>query len=148
MTYDAFTLAIMREAARCIPLPIAVATGDSSQMNYASGRLDKQAGDLVIDCDRKVARSNLQQQDVSRVVSRGSVDPWVLASAWKVQSPMAVRRSTPVDPMKEANAVSKLSEANLLDEERYWSETFGLSLDGLTEAIARVREAKRTARAD
>lgn len=142
MTYDAFTLAIMREAARCIPLPIAVATGDSSQMNYASGRLDKQAGDLVIDCDRKLLDRTCNNKTFREWYREAQSIPGFLPRLGKFKVRWQYDGRRHVDPMKEANAVSKLSEANLLDEERYWSETFGLSLDEAYEAIARVREAK------
>lgn len=41
-TYDMFTKSLLREIGRCLCMPYAVAAGDASGHNYASGRLDYQ----------------------------------------------------------------------------------------------------------
>lgn len=40
--FDMFTKAIIREIARCLNMPFNIAAGDSSEYNYASGRMDHQ----------------------------------------------------------------------------------------------------------
>jgi len=51
-TYEMFRNALINEEARCINMPMNIASGDSSKYNYASGRLDHQGYFLSIDVDR------------------------------------------------------------------------------------------------
>ena len=41
-TYEVFQTALIRELCRCVHVPLTIALGDSSDSNYASGRLDLQ----------------------------------------------------------------------------------------------------------
>lgn len=50
--HDAFCTAIMREIARCIDMPRSIAMGDSTGLNYSSGRLDHQTYFRAIENDR------------------------------------------------------------------------------------------------
>lgn len=50
--YEQFQSSVLREIARCMSIPLNVASGDSSNMNYSSGRLDYQAFDSACDVER------------------------------------------------------------------------------------------------
>lgn len=52
-TYAEFKNEILLEAVRCILMPRNIAKGDSSEYNYASGRLDKQQWEKSINIHRK-----------------------------------------------------------------------------------------------
>lgn len=51
-TYEMFKRAILEEIARCLCMPFAIAAGNSSGYNYASGRLDYQVYDKSIAVER------------------------------------------------------------------------------------------------
>lgn len=51
-TYDAFEMAVLRQIARCLHIPRAIAAGDSIGLNYSSGRLDHQNYHRMIWVDR------------------------------------------------------------------------------------------------
>jgi lambda family phage portal protein len=50
--HDAFVTSIMREIARCLDIPRSIAMGDSTGLNYSSGRLDHQTYFRSIEIDR------------------------------------------------------------------------------------------------
>lgn len=50
--HDSFCTAIMREIARCLDMPRSIAMGDSTGLNYSSGRLDHQTYFRAIENDR------------------------------------------------------------------------------------------------
>lgn len=50
--HDAFCTAVMREIARCLDMPRSIAMGDSTGLNYSSGRLDHQTYFRAIEIDR------------------------------------------------------------------------------------------------
>jgi len=52
-TYEAYEAAIVRNIGRAFNMPYAIAAGDSSGHNYASGRLDFQTYDRTIGVDRQ-----------------------------------------------------------------------------------------------
>jgi len=52
-TYREFKREIVGEISRCLMIPINIALGDSSQHNFASGRLDHQSYHRSIRCDRR-----------------------------------------------------------------------------------------------
>lgn len=106
--YDAFKAEIIKEIARCMCMPYNVAAGDSSQYNYASGRLDYQAYFKAIRADR---------HQIEIVVLDPAFD-WWLAEALRIPGylPAAARTQAEwprqwfwpgwehVDPSREANA--------------------------------------------
>lgn len=51
-THDAFASTVLREIARCLDMPYSIAVGDSSKLNYSSGRLDHQTYHRAINVDR------------------------------------------------------------------------------------------------
>lgn len=50
--HDAFCTAVIREIARCLDMPRSIAMGDSTGLNYSSGRLDHQTYFRAIEIDR------------------------------------------------------------------------------------------------
>lgn len=50
--HDAFCVAVMREIARCLHMPRSIAMGDSTALNYSSGRLDHQTYFRAVEIDR------------------------------------------------------------------------------------------------
>jgi capsid protein len=56
-TYEMFKKQIITEAGRCVSMPLNVISGDSSDYNYASGRLDYQTYDRGIEVERADIRA-------------------------------------------------------------------------------------------
>lgn len=108
VAYEQFTKAIIREIARCLNMPFAVAAGDSSDYNYASGRMDYQIYFKAID----VERSYWELNALDVVFAKW----WQEARLVRGLLPETLRgREVPehswrwdgrehVDPLKEANA--------------------------------------------
>jgi capsid protein len=107
-THDEFTIRCINEAARPWSMPVNIAMCDSSRHNYASGRLDHQTYDLMLE----VERGDLAEVGLDKIL-----DAW-MAEAVRVDDllPRSARgiedwphqwfwRGRPhVDPAKEANA--------------------------------------------
>ena len=94
-----FALQVKLEAGRCLLAPRNVITGDSSNYNYSSGRLDFQAYDKAI----KVLRSGLEVQVLDRILSE-----WLREHSPASETPEHLwywDGRAHVDPTKEANAV-------------------------------------------
>jgi len=118
-TYSEFVRQILCEIARCVNMPLAVALGDSSQHNYASGRLDYQNWYRALKVERSL---------IERVILTPILRTW-LNEAILVSDFLPLRvRMLPfaqlrrewywdglehVDPVKEARARRILLEANL-----------------------------------
>ncbi|MFH5805561.1 phage portal protein [Alienimonas sp. DA493] len=129
--YKEFKREIQNEIACCVLMPRNVSTGDSSDYNYASGRLDKQAFERAIDIDRQ----DEEIEDVDRVFREWFSEARVVGFAdgapgyaeffpdgaatpfpphrWFWQAPKHV------DPDKEARAAVRLWEAGLLTDDEY-----------------------------
>jgi lambda family phage portal protein len=121
--YSDFKHEIINEIARCLHMPFNVAAGNSSNYNYASGRLDHQLYFRVIE----IERNNLEVEMLSRVfslwlmeyllVTRGTrprtfrMDDWPHGWVWD-----GFRHA---DPAKEANAVNTLWQTGLLTDYQY-----------------------------
>jgi len=104
--YSDFKREILGEIGRCLSVPVSVITGDSSQHNYASGRLDHQTYFKSI---------RIEQSQLGRVVMDRIFSAWIAEAA--LLQAFAVLRSIAapihqffwdgmehVDPAKEANA--------------------------------------------
>ena len=104
--YAEFKREILGEIGRCLQIPINVVTGDSSQHNYASGRLDHQTYYKSL---------RIEQSHLGRTVMDRLFSAWVAEAA--LLSQFAVLRAVGalahqffwdgmehVDPAKEANA--------------------------------------------
>lgn len=159
-TYEMFHREKLREAARCLNMPYNVASGDSSDYNYASGRLDHQTYDrsIAIEQDylgsacidrvfvRWVAELRLddltdgsernggrRQPADSRVVKDWSSLPPVSEWDWRWRFDGRPH----VDPLKEAAAAVTLRDACLQSEKAYFDER---GLDQETEEAQVARE--------
>lgn len=62
-TYAMFKRELISEIARCLNMPYAIAAGDSSEHNYASGRLDYQAFFKSVD----IEQTNLERVALDRI---------------------------------------------------------------------------------
>jgi lambda family phage portal protein len=51
-THDEFVKSILREISRCVHMPLMIASGDASDHNYSSGRLDVQTYQMALDIER------------------------------------------------------------------------------------------------
>ncbi|MFW6335816.1 MAG: phage portal protein [Phycisphaeraceae bacterium] len=117
--YGAFHDKILNEIARCLNMPFNIAAGNSSNYNYASGRLDHQAFFKAIKID---------QQRLVRVVLNPLFRAW-LSEASLVEDLLPQQLRTPeaartvahqwfwpgfehVDPVKEAQAQEKRLASN------------------------------------
>jgi capsid protein len=142
-THDAFVRATIREIARLLCMSTNVALGDSSGLNYSSGRLDHQVYHRKIHFERKL---------MERIILRPLFWAWY---EWRqfAEAPMPnVGRIseirwhwdpfTHVDPAKEANAASTLDAAGLLDPIAYWGEQ-GQSWEVALERQARYERKKK-----
>ncbi len=94
-----FAMQVKLEAGRCLLAPRNVVTGDSSNYNYSSGRLDFQAYDKAI----RVLRSGLETVALDRILSE-----WLGEHAPGMDVPEHIwywDGRAHVDPVKEASAV-------------------------------------------
>ena len=107
-TYPDFVRAILSEIARCLNIPYAVAAGDSSRHNYASGRLDWQNYDKQL---------RVEQGELGLVVLDPVLAAWLREAAYVPEYGMLgllAAQEIPhewfydgrehVDPAKEATA--------------------------------------------
>lgn len=122
-TYPGFKREIINEIARCLHMPFNVAAGNSSEYNYASGRLDHQLYMRAIEIERHeievVILDRLFRQWLAEYTAlSGSGRPSQIE--WS-QYPMrwvwdGWRHA---DPSKEANAAITLWQAGLLSDDQY-----------------------------
>lgn len=108
-TYSDFKKQILAEIARCLNMPFNIAAGDSSGMNYASGRMDHQMFVMSILVDRAfIARSIIDpifQAWLREAVLIEGYLPQALRSIGAVVPHRYLWDSFPhVDPLKEAQA--------------------------------------------
>lgn len=106
-TYREFKREILGEIARCLDVPFNVAAGDSSEYNYASGRLDKQTYYVAV----KIDRAHIDHEINDRIFAAWL---WEYAHIVGVPSGIDLTQRLPhkwmydgtehVDPLKEANA--------------------------------------------
>lgn len=107
--YREFKREVLNEIARCVNMPFNIAAGNSSEYNYASGRLDHQMFFRSIGVDR-----NRIAQLVLDPIFRAWIDEAVLVSGYLPQRARGLPFELPhqwiwdgfehVDPAKEANA--------------------------------------------
>jgi capsid protein len=139
-TYPAFRREIVAEIARCLSLPMAVALGDSSGYNYASGRLDWQTYIKTIDVEREV---------LERIALERILNAWLREALFAYPDLMAemARSEWPhqwfwdgrehVDPNKEASALHQNLADNATTLSRHYARQ---GLDWETELRQRARE--------
>ena len=126
-TYVEFVRQVVVEMGRCLSMPASVALGDSSDYNYASGRLDFQQFARAIEVDR---RQQIEAKLLSQVF-RAFLEEWLTLNTGA--SPFSLKLSDyphrwywqprkTDDPEKNADAVVKLRDAGLMADEEYWLE--------------------------
>lgn len=107
-TYEMFKRQILSEIARCLQLPYAVAAGDSSDHNYASGRLDWQTYHRQV----RIERSRMTTRVLDRLLIAW-LDEAILIPGYLPEGLPPINRwqhnwmwdmFEHVDPVKEAQA--------------------------------------------
>jgi lambda family phage portal protein len=116
-TYGDFKRQLVTEIARSLNMPYNFAAGDSSDYNYASGRLDHQAFFKTVGIDQR----RLEGQVMDPIL-RAWIQEAILVSGFLPQSLRMVGAQLPhqwlwdgvehVDPMKEARAQETRLESN------------------------------------
>ena len=137
-THEQFVRQILREISRCLSMPYNVAAGDSSEYNYASGRLDHQVYHRQRAIDRKRIERDLdrlwnewwleRQAADMPLPDSGRINGW----RWTWDEPEHV------DPLKEAQAFAIYKEAGLLDIDEFWMRKKTSS----REVLARMKRYK------
>lgn len=123
-TYKEFKKELIGESARCISMPINIALGDSSQHNYASGRLDYQIYYKKIKNDRKHLTRDVLDRCFKRWAKEAVlIEGYLPQSFRKLDSDWSHTwywdGNEHVDPAKEANgqAIRLQSNTTTLAEE-------------------------------
>lgn len=119
-TYPAFVDAKINEAARVFSMPFNVAKGNSSEYNYASGRLDHQTYHKKITCERQLITERILQPILAAWEDFDQVyHPDDYAICGDVDREWMWDAFEHVDPAKEANSrmVNLTSMATNLSEE-------------------------------
>lgn len=110
-TYEMFKREILKEICRCLNVPYNIAAGDSSNYNYASGRLDHQTYHKSIKVDRssveiiildRVLNAWIEEAWLAGLITMRGIDPlegWPHQWFWD--------GFEHVDPLKEAQAQEK-----------------------------------------
>lgn len=99
-TYAEFKREILGEVGRCLLVPVNVVTGDSSQHNYASGRLDFQAYYRAI----RVEQDRIEKIILDAVFSQWLAEYLVEEAVEPVDHRWFWDGAPHVDPVKEASA--------------------------------------------
>lgn len=122
-SYREFVECILREVCRCLSMPMNVALGDSSNYNYASGRLDHQTYFKAT----RIFQHYLEQRVLDRLLAAWLDEALLIPGLFDGES-MGVFSTRHrwfwdahehVDPEKEAGAAKTLLESGLLTEAEY-----------------------------
>ena len=132
------------EAARCINMPFAIAAGNSSGYNFASGRLDHQ----TYDGSQDVERYDLEL-DALDPIFWAWLDEALLAGVVALDGPQGIlhdwrfRPRPHIDPQKNANAIGALWEKGHITDDEIAKDQ-GVDPEQRYEWLKRQRE-KRVA---
>lgn len=106
--HDAFVTAIMREIARCLDMPRSIAMGDSTGLNYSSGRLDHQTYFRTIEVDRMELETKCLDRLFAEWLNEAALVPGLIPDGLPIvaewQHEWQWDGFEHVDPLKEANA--------------------------------------------
>lgn len=109
-TYPEFKREVLAEIARCFCVPVNVLSGDSSNHNYASGRLDFQTYHKMLDVERKHCESNV----LSKIFEHWFEQTYFRGKSPKYWGFKRIPKATwlwdgfpHVDPAKEAASISR-----------------------------------------
>jgi lambda family phage portal protein len=105
-THDAFASTVLREIARCLDMPYSIAVGDSSKLNYSSGRLDHQTYHRAIGVDRVACERSILDRLFAAWFDEALLTPGLFAG--RPDGPLRSSWDWPpfahVDPRLEAEA--------------------------------------------
>lgn len=137
-TFESFDDHLLREIARCLLLPRNTATGDSSDYNYASGRLDKQTYWRAIEIERSELKRKLLDRVFMRWLSEAVLIEGYLPESFRALDFELRHRwffdgMLHVDPEKEAKAQILLVNAKLLPMSEVYASRGEYYLDGFDE---------------
>jgi len=141
-TYQMFKREIVTEIARCMSIPYNIAACDSSDYNYASGRLDHQTYDMQIGVDRSEIDVIALDSALYQFTREASLVEGFLPQTFRVINPSMPHRyfwprRPHVDPLKEANAARVLKDADLLNYDTFYASN---GQDWETQRLQRYRE--------
>lgn len=145
-TFQMFRDALWNETARCVLMPMNIASGNSAGYNFASGRLDHQAFDLAIDTERAECVDEVLDRIFEAwlreyLSERSGIAPSDIDLSlydWHWYWPPREH----VDPLKQASADEKLWNLGQLSDDDL---QFSRGVDPLDhyEAIERQQERRR-----
>ena len=144
-TYDSFEWAVGRQIARCLHIPVSIALGDSSKLNYSSGRLDHQNYHRSIWVDRY----SLETRVLDRVFAEWLREAGAVDRRMRVPGTDGARLPRHawnwdgfkhVDPEKEANAQRQRLANGTSSPQRECAEE-GYSFEETLDQIAEARRA-------
>lgn len=106
--HDAFCTAILREIARCLDMPRSIAMGDSTGLNYSSGRLDHQTYFRSIEIDRYDFETRCLDRLLAEWLNEAALVPGLIPDGLPIvadwQHDWQWDGFEHVDPTKEASA--------------------------------------------
>lgn len=117
--HDAFCTSIMREIARCLDMPRSIAMGDSTGLNYSSGRLDHQTYFRAIEIDRFDFETKCLDRIFAEWLNEAALIPGLipdglpLVAEWRHEWQWDGFEH--VDPAKEANADETMLGTGMAD---------------------------------
>lgn len=141
--YSDFVKQVLREIARCLNMPAAVATGDSSDHNYASGRLDYQMYVKEIEVNRKRLELYFLNMLFAAWLEEAMLIPGFMPPVDSFTYRWYWDGREPVDPLKAAQADATRFNLGLLPEEDYWAENYGLTPEQAMEQLQRTVDFRR-----
>jgi len=138
-TYEMFKKAIINESGRCISMPYNIAACDSSDYNYASGRLDHQTYDRGIEVERAEIKLDVLLPVYSMWLEEyASITGMTPADKEQVRTPeFHYAGRDHVDPNKEASADDLRLKNGTLTRARYWAKR---GADGKRETAKWMQE--------
>lgn len=122
--YEAFKRSKISDCSVGVDMPYSVAAADSSQHNYASGRLDHQGWTRAV----KVLRSWIGKRDCSKTFRQWYEEARAVLPQFRTLPRYAPPHTwrwpgfEHVDPVKEATAAETLLRNNLLSPQDYYAE--------------------------
>lgn len=139
--HDAFVTSVMREIARCLDIPRSIAMGDSTGLNYSSGRLDHQTYFRAIEIDRFDFETRCLDRLFAEWLNEAALVPGMipdglpLVAEW--QHEWHWDGFEHVDPAKEANADETQLKTGMADHFTLLAKK-GQDADAVHEKAARA----------
>lgn len=125
-TFQPFRRAIINEIARCVNMPYNVAACDSSEYNYASGRLDHQLYFKSIAVERDLAEALVLRPIFSSWIDEAirvrdtDLFPQITRAVWPATWMWPGREL--MDPLKEAKGAEILLKIGLMSEAQFYGQ--------------------------